>query len=67
MSDAEYDRDWRGRAERAEAELVRLRSVVQELNMNANNLLSGGLGWFSRRDFAAAVADRTKAILAGGR
>ena len=41
----------------------RLRGALEELNMNTNNVLAGGLGWFTRRDIAAAVADRSKAAL----
>lgn len=31
MSDAAYDRDWRGRADRAEAEVTRLRAALARL------------------------------------
>ncbi len=48
---------------RLKAENDRMRGVLEELNMNANNLLAGGLGWFTKKDFAMAVADRSKYAL----
>ena len=45
------------------AENKRLRDALQEIANNANGLLAGGLGHFSRRDFADAVAHRAKVAL----
>ena len=58
-------KDHAARVKRLEEENERMRSVLEELNMNANNLLAGGLSWFTKRDFAAAVADRSKYALQG--
>lgn len=52
--------------ERLRAENKRLREALEELNANANRVLAGDLSWLSRRDIAAAVADRSKAALLAG-
>ncbi len=57
-------RSWVDDSDRLRAENKRLREALEEINMNANNLLAGGLSWFTRRDFADVVADRSKAALA---
>lgn len=48
---------------RLEEENARMRAALEELNENANRILAGDLSWLTRRDIAAAVADRTKAAL----
>lgn len=48
----------------SEASRARLLGAVDEIRMNARNLLAGGLPHFSRKDFALAVAMTCDAAIA---